>query len=69
MMLEIYKLENALHKLDCLLIYFQLNKGDTKIYPESNEDATYVVTILLEINFISYLYAMNSLLHNADKLL
>ena len=69
MMLEIYKLENALHKLDRLLINFQLNKGNTKIYPESNEYATYVVTILLEMNFITYLYAMNSLLHNADRLL
>ena len=38
--LEIYKVENALHKLDCLLINFQLNKGGTKIYPESNEYAT-----------------------------
>ena len=69
MMLEMYKLENALHKLDCLLINFQLSKGDTKIYPESNEYATYVVTVLLEMNFITYLYAMNSLLHNADRLL
>ena len=68
-MLEIYKLENTLHKLDCLLINFQLNKGDTKIYPESNEYATYVVTILLDMNFTTYLYAMNSLLDNADRLL
>ena len=61
--------QNALHKLDCLLINFQLNKGDKKMYPESNEYATYVVTMLLEMNFITYLYAMNSLLHNADRLI
>ena len=69
MMYEMYKLENALHKLDFLLINFQLNTGDTKIYQESNEYVTYVATILLEMNFITYLYAMNSLLHNANRLL
>ena len=41
--------------------------GDTKVYPESNGYATYVVTILLEMNFITYLYAMNSLLDNTDR--
>ena len=61
-----YKLENAFHKLDCLLIIFQLNKGDTKIYPGSNEYATYVVTVLLEMNFITYLYTMNSLLDKSQ---
>ena len=61
-----YKLENKLHKLDCLLINFQLNKGDTKILPESNGYAICVVVILSEMNIITYLYAMNSLLDNGE---
>ena len=62
-----YKLENAKHKLDCLLINFQLNNGGTKIYPESNRYSTYIVTILLEMNSTTYLCAMNSPLDNGDR--
>ena len=53
--------------LDCLLINFQLNKGSTNIYPESNGYTTYVVTILLEMNSTTYFCHMNSLLDTEDK--
>ena len=37
------------------------------IYPENDGYATYVVIVLLEMNSMTYLYAMNSLLDNGER--